>query len=395
LRSVRSLVAGLLVVVALSILGAAHVYLARALFVEPGWAAPVPVVGAWAVGLLGVSMLAVPLAERKLGRPLVTWVALPGSLWMGVAFILLVLVGASELVLVWFEPAPGLERLRALTCLAGALLLSAVGVRSAMTPPEIRRVAIEIEGWPAALDGFRIVQISDVHIGPLLGPGFAAEVTRRVLALEPDLVAVTGDLVDGNADRIGGDIAPFGDLRAPHGVYFVTGNHDHLSRVDPWLALISKLGMRVLRNECVTIGSPEACFDLLGVDDYRSDWIGGGRADLDRACAGRVAARPAVLLAHDPTSFKLASGRDIALQISGHTHDGQIWPFRALVRLVVPWVTGLHRVGRAQLYVSRGTGFWGPPLRLGAPAEITELTLSGAPPQGPGVNPRPMCGFPR
>jgi predicted MPP superfamily phosphohydrolase len=378
LRIVRSLVAGLFVVVALSILGAAHVYLARALFVEPGWSAPVPLLGAFCVGLLGVSMLAVPLAERKLGRPLVTWVALPGSLWMGFAFLLLVLVGASELVLVWLEPDPALARLRALVCLAGALLLSAVGVRSAVTPPETRRVAVEIEGWPADLDGFRIVQISDVHIGPLLGRAFAAEMTRRVLALNPDLVAVTGDLVDGNAARIGDDIAPFGDLRAPHGVFFVTGNHDHLSRVDPWLALVSKLGMRVLRNECVAIGSPGACFDLLGVDDYRSDWIGGGREDLELACAGRAAGRPAILLAHDPTTFKLASRRGIDLQISGHTHDGQIWPFRALVRLVVPWVTGLHRVGGAQLYVSRGTGFWGPPLRLGAPAEITELTLSGA-----------------
>ena len=362
-------------VFALVILAWAHVYLARALFLLPGWSEGVARVGCWGVALLGLSMLLVPLAERKLARPLVSWVALPGSLWMGFAWVLLVLVWASDLFLWWVEPWHDVLALRASLCLAAAGVLTLLGVRNALTPPATRRVEVAIAGWPASLSGFRIVQISDLHIGPLLGPAFAAEVTRRVGALDPDLVAVTGDLVDGDARLLAADVEPFAELAAPFGVYFVTGNHDHMSGAAPWVQRVEALGLRVLRNECVAIGEPGADFDLLGVDDHRSGWLDGGGEDLEGAFAARRPERPGILLAHDPTTFRKARHLPLDLQISGHTHDGQIWPFRLLVRLVVPWVTGLHREGHAQLYVSRGTGFWGPPMRLGAPAEITELVL--------------------
>lgn len=377
-RMATRVLAGILfLAVSLPTLGYAHVYLARRLFLDPSWDPTFAQTGVVVIAVLGVSMLLVPLAERKLRRPLVSWVAMPGSLWMGLAFLLLVLVGASDVLLLSIasSPDPDILRLRAVGCLGAALALTGVGLRNALGPPGTRRVEITIEGWPAELDGFRIVQISDVHIGPLLGASFAAEVTRRVLALRPDLVVMTGDLVDGNAELLRDDVAPFADLEAPHGVFFVTGNHDHLSGAAPWIARVEALGLRVLRNACVPIGPADAGFDLLGVDDHASRWIGGGQEDLDAACAGRRSGCPAILLAHDPTTFKAARHRDLDLQISGHTHDGQIWPFRVLVRLVVPWVTGLHRDGRAQLWVSRGTGFWGPPLRLGAPSEISELIL--------------------
>jgi hypothetical protein len=257
-----------------------------------------------------------------------------------------------------------------------ALVAGAQGLRSALAGPAVRRVEIGLARWPRELDGFRIAQISDIHIGPILGRAFAEDLVRRVNALAPDLVAITGDLVDGDARLLAGEVAPFAGLRARHGAYFVTGNHDHYSGARAWSAVVSGLGIRVLRNERVEIRSGGAVFDLLGVDDHRGDVVGGdGGEDLGRALAGRDPARAAILLAHDPSTFRRASELGIDLQLSGHTHGGQIWPFEWLVRLVVPFVAGLYRRGGAILYVSRGTGFWGPPMRLRAPAEIGEIVL--------------------
>jgi hypothetical protein len=327
-----------------------------------------------------------PIAERTLRRPWSRVVAWPASLWMGAAFWLLLGLAASD-ALLWGAAgvarasdatppdAAGAAAWRAALVAGATLVAVAFGLRSALAPPRLRRERFEIERWPAALDGFRIVQISDVHIGPILDRRFAARLTRRINALAPDLVAVTGDLVDGSARLLADEVAPFGGLRARHGVFFVTGNHDHYSGAAAWLAVVRGLGMRALRNERVEIGEGDAGFDLVGIDDHRAHLVGDERSDLARALAGRDPERPAVLLAHDPASFGRARSAGVDLQLSGHTHGGQIWPFLWLVRLATPWVAGRFRDGRAQLYVSRGTGFWGPPLRLGAPAEITEIVL--------------------
>ena len=200
---------------------------------------------------------------------------------------------------------------------------------------------------------------------------------KRVNALEPDLIAVTGDLVDGGTRRLADEVAPFADLRARHGVFFVTGNHDHYSGAESWVEAVRGLGMRVLRNERVEIGVPGATFDLAGVDDHHAHFTRDGREDLARALAGRDPERAAVLLAHDSNTFARARAEAVDLQLSGHTHGGQIWPFAWFVRLATPYVAGRYRAGRAQLYVSRGTGFWGPPLRLFSPAEITEIIVRG------------------
>jgi predicted MPP superfamily phosphohydrolase len=370
----------------LAALVAAHRYLLERLLFEPGVPEPARTAAAAAVSLLGASIVLLPAVERLAPLRLARAFAWPAYVWMGALFLTLCLTLASD-ALLWLLGAaaptagagPALPaQLRALAVVGSAGLATAVGVRSALAGPRLRRLELALARWPAELDGFRIVQISDIHVGPLLGRAFARELVDRVNALRPDLIALTGDLVDGSVARLRAEVEPFAGLRARHGAFFVTGNHDWYSGAEPWVAAVRELGLRPLRNERVAIGAGGAAFDLAGVDDHRGDWLHGSPCDLERALLGRDADRPVVLLAHDPTTFAEASRRGVDLQLSGHTHGGQIWPFRYLVRLAVPWVEGLHRRGASLLYVSRGTGFWGPPLRLLAPAEITEIRLRRA-----------------
>jgi predicted MPP superfamily phosphohydrolase len=207
-----------------------------------------------------------------------------------------------------------------------------------------------------------------------LGKSWLTRIVEQVNALEPDAVVITGDLVDGSVRRLREHVAPLSELRAKHGVYFVTGNHEYYSGVDAWLTELTRLGVRTLRNERVAIGDHDASFDLAGVDDWRAFGRGHGR-DLARAVAGRDARRELVLLAHQPKQAREAAHHGVGLQLSGHTHGGQIFPWNLFVRLEQPFVAGLARLGDTQIYVSRGTGYWGPPMRVAAPAEITLLTL--------------------
>lgn len=388
-RLLLLLVAGL----ASSILVGLHWYLAQRLVLEAGVAEPWRTALCAAIALLGLSLVLQPWAQRRWPRARSRWISWPASLWMGFAWLLLCGLAATELL--WWlvgrtalaapealEPG-GAAGTRAALVAMLAFVAGGVAVRQALAGPRVRRLELRLARWPRALDGFRVVQLSDVHIGPLLGREFARRVTRQANALEPDLVAVTGDLVDGRVEQLGEEVAPFAELRARHGVFFVTGNHDHYSGARAWTGRVRELGMRVLRNERVAIGEGDAGFDLVGVDDHRGNPLAAdGREDLERALAGRDPRRPALLLAHDPITFRRAAGRGIDLQLSGHTHGGQIWPFGYLVRLAVPWVAGLHRREGSLLYVSRGTGFWGPAMRLGAPAEITEIRLRCADERG-------------
>ena len=174
-------------------------------------------------------------------------------------------------------------------------------------------------------------------------------------------------------------VAPIGKLEAKHGVFFVTGNHEYYSGVDPWIAELTRLGVRVLRNERVTIGDGADSFDLAGVDDHSSHGFAPGHGpDLERALAGRDPARALVLLAHQPRQVRRAAKYGVELQLSGHTHGGQIWPWHYLVKLQQGGLlAGRYERQGTQLYVSRGTGYWGPPMRLGAPAEVTRRAPTG------------------
>ena len=310
--------------------------------------------------------------------------------WFGILFLLVMLCSVADLaqlgarlvaMLGAHRPPRDPERRVVLARLiAGGVALVAGGatvggVRSALARVGVREVPVRLGRLPAALDGTTIVQLTDLHLGPTLRRDFVEEVVATVNELAPDVVALTGDLADGTPDQLRSLVEPLRGLRARHGVYFVTGNHEYYSGVDAWCKEVARLGVRVLRNERVTIGTDDAGYELCGVDDFDAARRGGQGADLARALAGRDPSRETVLLAHQPRAVHEASAAGIGLVLSGHTHGGQIWPWGLFVRLQQPAVRGLHRFGNTQLYVSCGTGFWGPPLRLGAPAEITKIVL--------------------
>jgi predicted MPP superfamily phosphohydrolase len=314
-------------------------------------------------------------------RPLV-WAS---YLWMGTVFLLLVTVGLSDLVragvaLVSQAASDGAPadpaRRTFLSRLAGGFALvlaggaSVAAVRSGLSRVSVKTLEVGLRRLPQALSGSTIVQLSDIHVGPTIRRDFIEQIVETTNALEPDVIAITGDLVDGSVESLREHVAPLGGLRAKFGVFFVTGNHEYYSGVEEWCAELRRLGIRVLRNERVSIGHGDESYDLAGVDDFNA------APDLERALAGRDPARELVLLAHQPRAVREAAERGVGLQLSGHTHGGQIWPWRYMVYLQQPVVSGLAKIKETLLYVSNGTGYWGPPMRLAAPAEITQIRLN-------------------
>lgn len=376
------------VTVAVLVLGGAHYHLWARLVRD----AALP--RAWARALTGLTwglyaLLLTSLVLARTGslpRPLV-FVAFG---WLGTMFFLFVGVVAGDLIRVLVAAAEktrllppdagrraALARLLAIGTSLLGLGASAAALAGGLARVPVRRVAVALARWPEALTGVRIVQLTDIHVGHTIRREFVEQLVADVNALEPDVIAITGDLVDGSVARLRDAVAPLGRLRARWGVYFVTGNHEYYSGAPEWCAELTRLGLRVLRNEHVTLGDERGHFDLAGIDDASARGEGHG-ADLGRALLGRDRARELVLLAHQPRALAGAIAAGVGLQLSGHTHGGQLWPWSWLVRLAQPVVRGLERFGATQIYVSCGTGYWGPPMRLGAPAEISEIVLSRA-----------------
>ena len=375
-----------------AVVGAAHYYvwarLVRDLALPPAWHRGL-------TAALVFLFLLVPLSFflRRTGAawtvPLV-WVS---SVWLGLLFLFLLVLGSADAGRgVWAlgsklasSPPSDPERRVVLARLFGFLTvlltagLGAVAVRSGLARVALRDVVVRLRRLPPGLDGTTIVQLTDVHVGPTIGRAFIEDIVARTNAVKPDVVAITGDLVDGSVEDLREHVAPLAGLTARYGVYFVTGNHEYYSGADAWCEELGWLGIKVLRNERVSIGNDDASFDLAGIDDAQAHQFGHGHgADLPRAVRGRDPARELVLLAHQPRAVFEASQHGVGLQLSGHTHGGQIWPWSLFVRLQQPVVAGLARFGDTQVYVSRGTGYWGPPMRLAAPAEITRVTLRAA-----------------
>ncbi|MCY1017032.1 metallophosphoesterase [Pyxidicoccus sp. MSG2] len=262
---------------------------------------------------------------------------------------------------------------------AGGALLATGGVTGfgmwrAFHEPVVSEVAVRLPGLPRALDGFTIVHLSDIHVGPVIQRRFMEELVARCDALRPDLVCITGDLVDGNVKSLSPAVSALRDLKSRHGTYFITGNHEYYWNAAAWADALERMDIHVLRNRHVRIGDAAASFDLVGVDDWAARNTRQGY-DLNAAIAGRDVERASVLLAHQPSNWVEAAKAGMGLQLSGHTHGGQFFPFTLAVSAIWQHDAGHFQEGDRHLYVSRGTGFWGPPLRVGSPPEIVKVTL--------------------
>jgi predicted MPP superfamily phosphohydrolase len=278
---------------------------------------------------------------------------------------------------------PSLSAYSALDIELLAVGVTVLGLINARRTASVVSVDVPIQGLPPALSGFRIAQISDIHVGPTIKKEYLQRIVAAVNKLQADMVAITGDLVDGSVQDLAPHVAPLAELSSRHGTFFVTGNHEYYSGAHAWIAELQRLGVKVLLNTHMVLNHSNLHTDaparmvVAGVTDYSAGHFDPAhRSDPVRAIAGAPqAASVRILLAHQPRSAPAAAETGFDLQLSGHTHGGQFLPWNFFVRLQQPFVAGLHRLHNLWVYTSRGTGYWGPPKRFGAPAEITLLRL--------------------
>jgi predicted MPP superfamily phosphohydrolase len=363
------------------------IWLSALLHLYIGWriAADLPTAAAAAfVAALAASAVLIPLAffgRRSRNRVTADRASWAGMLALGLFSTLLVLTLLRDLLLLLAWPF-GVASLAAWSAQAVPLLalaIVAIGFVNARRTARVREVEVPVSGLPPGLQGFTIAQISDVHVGPTIKGPYLRRIVEAVNALSPDAVAVTGDLVDGRVRDLALHVAPLAALRSRHGTFFVTGNHEYYSGADEWIAELRRLGVQVLLNEHVVLRHEGAHIVMAGVSDTSAHHFDPQhRSDPQRAIDG--APRDAglrVLLAHQPRSAEAAAQAGFDVQLSGHTHGGQYWPWNLFVQLQQPYTAGLHRLKQLWIYTSRGTGYWGPPLRFGAPSEITRLRFVG------------------
>ncbi len=388
------------VLFALTVLAGWHAYLWLRLARDPAWPPPAGRVLTLLIVSFAASIPLLFVGRFVWGRGGAGPLALVVYTWFGVGFLLLASLVAGDVVRLLLAGAARLgawlgsgapeapvdpERrvlmarglAAAATVAAGAG--SAWGVRSALGDVEVRELEVRLPRLPRALDGLSVVQLSDLHLGAPLGRRFLEGVVERTNRVRPDVIVITGDLVDGSVDALRTTVEPLARLSARWGSFLVTGNHEYYSGAEAWIAHLERLGIRTLENERVEIGDTTAggaSLDLAGIHDFQATRVLPSHApDLDRALDGRDPDRELLLAVHQPKAADLAAAAGVGLMLCGHTHGGQIWPFGAVVRLTQPYLAGLHRHGPTQVYVSRGTGVWGPPIRLFSPAEITRVAL--------------------
>ncbi|KKD07707.1 metallophosphoesterase [Streptomyces sp. WM6386] len=346
------------------------------------WPLPVTLAG---TALFVLGLIGMPLAMvRGHGRRQQDWAAITGDTLLGSSWVLFTW---SVLLGVLLRPAlsvagvgDGQDRARIVTwaVLGVAVVLLTWGYTEARRVPRVRELDVRLPRLGAGLDGTRVALITDTHYGPLDRARWSARVCEVVNTLEADLVCHTGDIADGTADRRRAQAAPLGTVQATRARVYVTGNHEYYSEAQGWVDLMGELGWEPLRNRHLLLERGGDTLVVAGVDDVtaESSGLAGHRAHLAGALDGADPDLPVLLLAHQPKFVDRAADAGIDLQLSGHTHGGQIWPFHHLVRIDQPALAGLsHHGTRTLLYTSRGTGFWGPPFRIFAPSEITLLVL--------------------
>jgi len=357
---------------------------------------------AWA--LVGMAMFTHPLLRQArihgVGGDAVSMLNWVGYSAFGLASLLVALMIARDLPILarrtgtffgklttrrWKRSiftAPNLARRRFLlnatnaTLLAAVLPLSGYAFYEANRTPSVLRNELVVPDLPDGLDGFTIAQISDTHIGVTLGRDWAQKVVNEINGLSPDMIVHTGDMVDGSVAALSNSVQPFADLRAPHGVWFCTGNHEYYSGVMPWLTKVRELGMTPLVNEHQLVDTGRGRILMAGVTDFDAGHILPAHASSPEAAMANAPEHDvSILLAHRPRSVFAAGKTGANIQLSGHTHGGQYFPYTLAIHLFQPYVRGLYRHDDTQLYVNQGTGYWGPPMRLGTVPEITLHTL--------------------
>lgn len=349
-----------------------------------GWrllsALPIGMLGVVIGGvLLGLSTLLMPmsmLARFIVSRPrLADRISWAGSMAMGLFSSLLVLTLLRDLLLlaVW---TPSLAATTATIVILMAVTVTAIGFINARRVAQVVHIDVPLAGLSASLAGFTIVQISDIHVGPTIKGNYVAAIVDRVNGLNADLIAITGDVVDGSVSQLSSHTAPLAGLKARHGAFVVTGNHEYYSGALEWMEEFRRLNMKGLINEHVVIEHEGAQLIIAGVTDYSAHAFDlAQRSDPLAALVGSPDGIHKILLAHQPRTAPAAASAGFDLQLSGHTHGGQFWPWNLFVGLQQPFTAGLHRLDQLWIYTSRGTGYWGPPKRFGASSEITLLRL--------------------
>ena len=350
----------------------------------PRWPAPVT----WALTVFTlVAAVGFPLAMvAGHGRRSSDGWAVGGDVWLGFIWQLFswTVLGAVALGVLALAGARGrtADRITAVAVLAVVIVLCLWGYAEARRVPRVRTVPVWIDRLGTDLDGLRVVLLTDTHFGPLDRSRWSARVARVVDELRPDVLAHAGDVADGSVERRRAQVSPLAGMRAAHARVYITGNHEYMSGAAQWTDHLAELGWTVLRNQHLVVTRGRSSLVVAGVND-RTAWGAGptgASPDLSAALAGADPESPVLLLSHQPRQVGLAVAAGVDLQLSGHTHAGQIWPFHLIVAAEQGHRRGLRRPGgRTQLYTSGGTGFWGPPFRVFAPSEISLLILRAAP----------------
>lgn len=338
------------------------------------------------IGLLIICCVVIPLSVRNhvIRNPTIeNFLAWVGAIAIGFFSSLFVFTLLRDLLLLCAHLALSGRQTAHLVAASArwtmelAVFVTVAGLAIARRNPRIVHVDVPVTGLPDALHGFSIAQISDVHVGPTIKRGFVERIVAIVNGLKTDLIAVTGDLVDGSVQQLSRHTAPLAGLAARHGVFFVTGNHEYYSGERAWTTEITRLGLRVLKNEHVVLHHEGASLVLAGVTDLSAHHFNGAEhSDPAAALRGSPAdAGAKILLAHQPKSATAAAHAGFDLQLSGHTHGGQFWPWNLFVGFFQPFTGGLYRLKDLWVYVNHGTGYWGPPNRFGVASEITRIRL--------------------